>query len=416
MRKNNLSPITLNTLICGVLLGGMYLFQFYFPVGYSYFIREDSWVEYSTFACYFTAGSLVLWTIARNSSARRPGYILLCLGLFLVAMEEISWGQRLFGIRTPYMLAQYNAQSELSLHNAFFIPAEHLFFYAILIWAVILPEISHRFKRLNVFFKIAGIPLVPREIYPYFISSVFLKNFNVAIEHDEIGEIISGLAFVLFSVEAFCGIYKSTEEANLAKKRLIGWAVTIVLTVPTLLVLARPRDIPTLKRQLYESTTTQYPRYGMNAQTKKIFEHLVRHEELRNDDTLFRYGLFLQKMNSREAEIVLGEALQEAKERILENPDKPAPNILAGKILKELNQPELAQKEFAEALRKDQIRLAGAKLDWQRMDALKSMGETYIEMGKHGLAREHLQKALEYAEDGWTKASIKNLLKIITIQ
>ena len=155
-----------------------------------------------------------------------------------------------------------------------------------------------------MFFKIAGIPLVPRNISLFYFKCL-LKNFNVAIEHDEIGEIISGLAFVLFSVESFCGIYKSTEEANLAKKRLIGWAVTIVLTVPTLLVLARPGHSHT-EKAIVESTTTQYPRYGMNAQTKKYLNILSATKELRNDDTLFRYGLFLQKMNSREAEIVLG--------------------------------------------------------------------------------------------------------------
>ena len=52
-----------------------------------------------------------------------------------------------------------------------------------------------------------------------------------------------------------------------------------------------------------------------------------------------------------------------AKERILENPDKPLP-ISWPINTQELNQPELAQKNL-EALRKDQIRLAGAKLDWQ---------------------------------------------------
>ena len=416
MQKNNLYPVTLNALICGVLSLGIYLFQFYFPVAYNYFVSEDSWVEYGTFVCYMMAVLLILGAMIRDRSMRRPGYILLCLGLFFVAMEEISWGQRLLGIRTPQMIAQYNAQSELSLHNASFFPAEHLLFYAILIWAVIVPEISRRFERLGVFLKTVGIPLVSREIYPYFILGFFLKKFNIVIRNAELGEFITGLAFLIFSVGAYSRIGKSAEETKLAKKRLVGWAIMIVLAVTTLIVLVGPREIYALRRLLHKSAITEYPRYGMHAQAKKIFEHLVQHEELKNNDTLFQYGLFLKKMNGNEAEGVFWEALREARERMLKTPDKPAPNILAGKILKELNQPNLAQKEFTEALRKDQARLAQAKLNWQRTDALKSTGETYIEMGERELAREHLQKAYECAEDGGTKATIKGLLKTITVK
>lgn len=405
-----------HTMICGIIFSGIALYHWYFPVSYNYFLTEDSWVEYGTFACYLTAGLLILLTIMKNPPARRPGYILLCLGLFFVAMEEISWGQRLFGVRTPDIIAQRNYQSELSLHNASFFPAEHLFFHAILVWAVILPEISCRFERLGVFLKAVGIPLVSREIYPYFILGFLLKNFKIVIRNAELGEFIIGLAFLLFSVGTFSRIEKNAEETKLAKKRLIGWAVMIVAAVTALMVFAGQQDIYALRRLLHKSAIAGYPRYGMNAQAKKIFEYLVQHEELKNDDTLFQYGLFLKKVNSSEAEGVFWEALREARERMLKTPDKPAPNFLAGRILKELNQPDLAQKEFTEALRKDQIRLAQAKLNWQRTDALKSMGEIYIEMGDYGSAREHLQKAFEYAEDGWAKARIKDLLKTINSQ
>ena len=416
MQKTNFHPVMLHILICGIILLGIFLFQFYFPVAYNYFVSEDSWVEYGTFVCYMMAGLLILGVMTKDRSARRPGYMLLCLGLFFVAMEEISWGQRLFGMRTPYMIAQYNAQSKLSLHNASFFPAEHLLFYAILIWAVILPEISRRFKHLDVFLKTVGIPLVPPETQPYFVFGFFLKNFNVVIRHAELGEFITGLAFLLFSVGTFSKIGKSAEETKLAKKRLAGWTIMIVPGVTALMLFAEPQDIYALRRLLHKSAIMEYPRYGMNAQARKIFQYLVQHEELKNNDTLFQYGLFLKKMNGSEAEGVFEEALQEARECSLKTPDKPAPNILAGKILKELNLADQAEAEFTAALRKDQARLAEAELDWQRTDALKSMGETYIAMEKDDLAREYLQKAFDYAEDGWARARIKDLLKTINSQ
>ena len=45
-------------------------------------------------------------------------YIALAIGFFILAMEEISWGQALFGWRTPDFLAALNLQGETNLHNA----------------------------------------------------------------------------------------------------------------------------------------------------------------------------------------------------------------------------------------------------------------------------------------------------------
>jgi hypothetical protein len=44
-------------------------------------------------------------------------YLGLALLFFFGAGEEISWGQRIFGFKTPESLAQVNKQDELNLHN-----------------------------------------------------------------------------------------------------------------------------------------------------------------------------------------------------------------------------------------------------------------------------------------------------------
>jgi hypothetical protein len=46
-------------------------------------------------------------------------------GLLFVAMEEVSWGQWLFGIKPPRAIRAINMQGELNLHN---IPAFHAAF------------------------------------------------------------------------------------------------------------------------------------------------------------------------------------------------------------------------------------------------------------------------------------------------
>jgi len=107
------------------------------------------------------------------------------------------------------------------------------------------------------------------------------------------------------------------------------------------------------------------------------------------------------------------EALQEVNNEMLILPEKPASNILAGKIYKHLNQADLSQREFEKALSKNREKFLKAEFDWQKVAALKSMGEVYTELGNNVLALEHLRKALEYAHEGKAKMDIRNLIKKI---
>ena len=60
----------------------------------------------------------ILWNLLRqNQRGWAFFYALVCLGLFFLAGEEISWGQRIFGAATPDWFLQYNQQREISVHN-----------------------------------------------------------------------------------------------------------------------------------------------------------------------------------------------------------------------------------------------------------------------------------------------------------
>lgn len=101
-----------------------------FPETWTYIIKEDSVVEYLTMMAYALASLLSFFTAAflmrRRSTWKKntllygtvvAALLLLGLGCFLIAGEEISWGQRLLGIETPEHLAERNTQGELNLHN-----------------------------------------------------------------------------------------------------------------------------------------------------------------------------------------------------------------------------------------------------------------------------------------------------------
>ena len=88
---------------------------------YLLLVREDSVFEYLTALIYFGGFGLALW-LARGLLADRERLIasmfatLAFLFLF-VALEEISYGQRIFGVTTPEILAESNLQEEISIHN-----------------------------------------------------------------------------------------------------------------------------------------------------------------------------------------------------------------------------------------------------------------------------------------------------------
>lgn len=405
------SPMMTHIFICMLLLASLYLMQYHFPVAYVYFVTEDSPAEYGTFIFFLMAGALIAWSIKQNPAMRRPGYVLLCLGLIFISMEEISWGQRLFGIETPYIISRHNAQAELNIHNSSYFPSKTFLCYAILIWAVLWPEAAGRFSFIKKFSDRIGIPLIARRFYPYFILGFIVKLFDVIITHGEMGELFLGIAFFLVANDMFC---RFTPQANLHPiLRWHGTGLLVTVTAAAFLAILRPQDIDGLKQRMHASAITEYPKRGLYRQAQKIFRHIAAHKELKNDRTLLDYGLFLKSIHDPQAQNIIMDALREARSRGQTTPDKPGPNRLVGIILKLLDRHDEAQKEFQEALKKDQIRLAKAELNWQRTDALKSMGETYLEMEKHDLATEYLQKAFDYAEDGLTKARIKNLLKAI---
>lgn len=91
------------------------------PDAYGALIKEDGVVEYGTCCAYLGAAVFAFLASRRSISGGATDYGIALLAfagvLLVVAMEEISWGQRLFGFSTPVLIAEHNAQGEMSLHN-----------------------------------------------------------------------------------------------------------------------------------------------------------------------------------------------------------------------------------------------------------------------------------------------------------
>ena len=78
---------------------------------------EDSTIEWLTFISYFLAFifslSITIIYCRSNSALLSIMYMLFSVGLFFIAMEEISWGQRIFHVSTPELLPEFCTQFRL---------------------------------------------------------------------------------------------------------------------------------------------------------------------------------------------------------------------------------------------------------------------------------------------------------------
>ena len=103
-----------------VVLGLAYLRETHFRF-YLSLVLEDQLLEKLQFGSYMVASviaALMVLNLRRRGEVLLSGaYAVLCVGLFFVAMEEISWGQRLFEIKPPAYFLEHNLQRELTLHN-----------------------------------------------------------------------------------------------------------------------------------------------------------------------------------------------------------------------------------------------------------------------------------------------------------
>ena len=118
-RLSNTEKIIL-TIVAVAIATGFWLF--YTDLSrFEQYVKEDGIAEWLTVAG-LLLGSFVCFTRFLKLLRKRSRWFLfvtLALGLFLffAAGEEISWGQRIFGIETPEYFQQHNAQQETNLHN-----------------------------------------------------------------------------------------------------------------------------------------------------------------------------------------------------------------------------------------------------------------------------------------------------------
>ena len=110
--------------------------------------KEDSIIEYSSALLAFLSSVLLLFSYykffrkAKNKNlVFRVLILTIAFGLFLIAMEEISWFQRIIDFKTPESFA-LNDQGEFNLHNFRTGYVELTYYFMAFIFFLFIPYVS----------------------------------------------------------------------------------------------------------------------------------------------------------------------------------------------------------------------------------------------------------------------------------
>ena len=155
---------------------------------YKRLLGEGGILEYLQALILFTS-AWVSWLISRDLwkrlAMRYHGVIygMIAFGMLFVGLEEIAWGQVLFGWKTPENIAAVNAQNQTTLHNLEVFQNYldlNLFLVSVVLLVLVLWRPSVRWIRTttidghrisnNTFF-------IPRYFWPLFFFAALLSYF-----------------------------------------------------------------------------------------------------------------------------------------------------------------------------------------------------------------------------------------------
>jgi hypothetical protein len=163
-------------------------------------LQEDGVLEWSTvFALLLAAGCFARAALRGARSGLRASWAPALLSLFcaFVALEEISWGQRLIGYRPPVYFLEHNFQQELNVHNVASSFLRELVLIGVLgVWGSALPLLL-RARRASELAQRLGLVAPPLALAPWFAAGLALYQIYPLPFTGEITELLLGIGMLL---------------------------------------------------------------------------------------------------------------------------------------------------------------------------------------------------------------------------
>ena len=227
-RSNPIDPIAgvvANLLVIGIGLYAAVLLAIDADL-YYLGVQEDEYVEWASFWAFTGAALVYLYRALRPAFDWRSGWFIIGLAIFciLVAMEEISWGQRLIGYRPPEYFLEYNFQQELNFHNVIDTDLRKAGF-ALVVFGYgaalpllgLIPLVGRRLERV-------GILTPPPMLVPAFAITGIAQLWY---PFDFVGEWVELMLGVCFLFAAMSIVARGQNGRRLAARYTIAWLIVL---------------------------------------------------------------------------------------------------------------------------------------------------------------------------------------------
>ena len=230
------------------------------PIAYIWATYEDLLGEWAQFYLFLFA---LIYSVRNSiiSSQFRLFFIILAIACFYVIMEEISWGQRIFGWEAADFFKKNNLQGETNLHNMLTGPystvlkhsLEYMLAISLSAYGLCYPlAIKYQWK-IALWLENTGLPAPPLYLAPFFVAAAYLELGPLAFNEAEIAEVFVGLGLSLFALHYLhhnqAGICNQTindftvkESAALALRILNVVFMVFLLSVATTFSIYATKD------------------------------------------------------------------------------------------------------------------------------------------------------------------------------
>jgi hypothetical protein len=170
------------------------------------FVKEDGIAEWLTVAGLLMGSFVCFARFVRLFRIKNRWFLVVTMGLglflFFAAGEEISWGQRIFGIATPEYFQQHNAQQETNLHNLVVngVKINKLVFSLILVgllgaFLIIVPLLYQKNTAAKKFLNASGVPIP--QLYQV-LAFIIVFALTSLIKHGKNAELLECGGALLF--------------------------------------------------------------------------------------------------------------------------------------------------------------------------------------------------------------------------
>jgi len=220
----------------------------HYPVAYTWATYEDLYGEWTQLFLFLATLLGSIWLTVRGEYRFRLFFALLAGACFYTVMEEISWGQRLFGFDSPYLFEQHNIQSETNLHNFLTGPdggtlkdvVEYSLALALLGYGLIYPLLLKSSWRIATRVQALGIPAPPLYLWPFFATAASLEIGFFHFNEAEVAEILVGTGLLIMVLHYIIARQYTAREAyspDVAQSRQLALAaITSFILVVSLAI------------------------------------------------------------------------------------------------------------------------------------------------------------------------------------